>query len=261
MTIATIETNTKAATLNGKRAKSIKKQSAQFSLIIHGSNNQIAIDSRVIAKQFGRRHDNVLQTVRRLIKNETISALDCKERNYSARGKKQPCFELNERGFLIAMPFIGGNNSEQGQVVLVDAFLNFKWQLEKQSKLRETEGYQLARISGKDTRALLVEVIQQFIEYATQQGSQNAGNYYQIITKAVQDALFDVQQGVTDVRQLLNPVQLQMLALAETIAVQVIGDGMTAQLPYKAIYQAVKTALEPFSGNKTKVLGGADGEG
>jgi Rha family phage regulatory protein len=260
MTVATIETNTKAATLERKHAKSIKKPKAQFSLIIHGSNNQIAIDSRVIAKQFGRRHDNVLQTVRRLIKNQTISALDCKEREYLVRGKKQPCFELNERGFLIAMPFIGGHNSEQGQVVLVDAFLNFKRQLEKQSKLRETEGYQLARISGKDTRAILAEVIQQFIDFATQQGSQSASNYYRIITKAVQDALFEVQQDISDVRQLLNPVQLQTLALAETIAAQVISDGMTKQLPYKAIYQAVKTALQPLSANKTNVLGVNDGE-
>ncbi|MGR8932495.1 MAG: Rha family transcriptional regulator [Gammaproteobacteria bacterium] len=36
-------------------------------LIIHGASDEITVDSREIAKEFGRRHDNVLQTIKTLI--------------------------------------------------------------------------------------------------------------------------------------------------------------------------------------------------
>jgi phage regulator Rha-like protein len=46
-----------------------------LSLIIHGGNNQICVDSRDIAKQFGRDHKNVLQTLDDLLADGTISLL------------------------------------------------------------------------------------------------------------------------------------------------------------------------------------------
>lgn len=58
------------------------KTSLTTSLIIHGCNNQICVDSRDIAKEFGRRHDNVLQTIKNLLEDGTVSLLECKERNY-----------------------------------------------------------------------------------------------------------------------------------------------------------------------------------
>lgn len=86
-------------------------------------NNQPMTTSLVVAEQFGRRHDNVMASIHKLIDNGAISLLDFKERDYDNRGKKYPMYELTERGFLIAMPFIGGSKSEQGQAKLVDAFL------------------------------------------------------------------------------------------------------------------------------------------
>lgn len=92
--------------------------------LVHLDRGQPLTDSLAIAKEFQRRHDNVLLSIDALIGLKTISRLDFKERDYKdVRGKKQRMIELTERGALIAMPFIGGRNSRLGQVRLVDAFL------------------------------------------------------------------------------------------------------------------------------------------
>ena len=80
------------------------KVSNKSILVIYGHNNEICIDSRDIAKEFGRRHDNVMQTINNLLADGTISLLECKERKYMIRGREYPCYELNEAGFLTAMP-------------------------------------------------------------------------------------------------------------------------------------------------------------
>jgi len=86
-------------------------------------DGKIVTDSVVIAKEFGRRHDNVLASLRSLIADCTISPLEFKERDYQDdRGKMQPCIELTERAALIAMPFMGGRKSREGQRRLVLAF-------------------------------------------------------------------------------------------------------------------------------------------
>jgi Rha family phage regulatory protein len=91
---------------------------------------EIVTDSVVIAEEFGRRHDNVMERLRSLVADGSINLLDFKEIEYlDGRGRKQPAIELTERGALVAMPFIGGKMSREGQVRLVDAFLAMREQL------------------------------------------------------------------------------------------------------------------------------------
>lgn len=225
-------------------------------LIIHGGDNQLCIDSRLIAQEFGRRHDNVLQTIKNLLEDGTISLLECKERNYHKLGRQYPCYELNEAGFLKAMPFIGGKKSKEGQKRLVDEFLRVRKQLERQAKERETLAYQVARLSGKDSRGILTDAIQKFIDYARSQGSQNADKYFTIITNATQKAVVQIEPNATQVRELMTAIQLKTLELAELMAAQALTDGMDKRQPYKDIYQAIKAALQSFVTGRQPLLGG-----
>jgi phage regulator Rha-like protein len=152
--------------------KKVSKTSITNSLIIHGGNNQICVDSRDIAKEFGRQHKNVLQTLDDLLAEGIISRLESKPRDYLNRGKVYRCFELNKAGFLKAMPFIGGRKSKEGQRIFVDEFLRIETALERQAKERESLAYQVARLSGKDSRGILTDAIQAFVAYAKGRGSQ-----------------------------------------------------------------------------------------
>ncbi len=232
------------------------KTSLTTSLIIHGGNNQICVDSRVIAKEFGRRHDNVLQTIRGLIERGTLSLLEFKERKYTKLGREYPCFELNKSGFLKAMPFIGGMKSEEGQSRFVDAFLKMEALLDRQSKEKAKLAYQVARLSGKDMRGILTDAIQEFIIYAEAQGSSNADRYYSSITKLVQKPIDIIAPQATEARELMTAIQLSTLSTIELTAAQALTEGIIENLHYKDIYQTVKQALYAFSVNKVKALGG-----
>ena len=225
-------------------------------LVIHGKNNQIIVDSRDLAQEFGRRHDNVIQTINKLLADKTVSLLECKERDYKKRGRDYRCYELNKAGFLKAMPFMGGRKSREGQRRLVDAFLEQESKLERQSKEREKFAYQIARLSGKDSRAILTEVIQKFIVYATRQSSGSADRYYCIITKLVYQALISSQPKASSIRELLTAIQLSHLSTIELTAAQALDDDMQSGVAYKVIYQRLKSTLNEFSGFKTTLLEG-----
>lgn len=73
-------------------------------------NGVPVVSTEVIATEFGRRHDNVMQNIRSLISSGHLGALDFKDSSYTSKQNKEiACYELTERGFLIAMPFIGGD--------------------------------------------------------------------------------------------------------------------------------------------------------
>ena len=154
------------------------------------------------------------------------------------------------------MPFIGGRKSREGQRRLVDAFLEQESKLERQSKEREKFSYQIARLSGKDSRAILTEVIQKFIVYATRQSSGSADRYYCIITNLVYQALISSQPKVSSIRELLTAIQLSHLSTIELTAAQALDDGMQSGVAYKVIYQRLKSTLNGFSGFKSALLEG-----
>lgn len=227
---------------------------SQTFLNIHIGNNQISVNSRDIAKEFGRQHKNVLQTLDDLLADGTISRLESKPRNYLSRGKEYRCFELNKAGFLKAMPFIGGSKSREGQKRFVDEFLIIEAALERQSKVRESLAYQVARFSGKDSRGILTDEIKKFVAYAKEQSSQNADKYFSIITKAIYQSHLIVEPNATQVRELLTAIQLSTLSTIELIATQALTEGMDAKQHYKEIYQVMKKSISCFA-EKTKVLG------
>ncbi len=64
----------------------------------------------------------------------------------------------------------------------------------------QMNAYQVARLSGKDARGILTDEIQNFIDYAKQQGSQNSDRYFGNITKAVYAAMLVIEPPATEDR-------------------------------------------------------------
>lgn len=223
-------------------------------LVIHGTSRNITVDSLNIAYVFERPHKNVLQTLDALIEEGTISQLEFKPSNYVKRGKKYRCIQLNEAGFLKAMPFIGGKKSKEGQKRLVDEFLSLRNRLDRQSKERESIAFQTMRLSGKDARKLLADEIHKFVGYANSSGSNHAGRYYSNITRAVYNSFLIIEPRADKVRELLTAIQLSTLQTAELIAAGVLVQGMENGLNYKDIYQQIKNELKIFVAGRTKIL-------
>lgn len=95
-------------------------------------NNGLEVSSLIIAKLFEREHYNVLASIEKLIKKGRIfkgTGLNTKvsKKSYIDKsGRTLPMYNLSERDFLVAMPFIGGEKAEEGQEILVDEFLRLQ---------------------------------------------------------------------------------------------------------------------------------------
>ena len=101
----------------------MNEKCAQALIQVHGKT--LTTTSLVIAELFDRPHYNVLQSLDKLSKE--ISELTFKATDYiDKNGDPRRALILTERQFLIAMPFIGGRKSLQGQIKLVDEFLRLR---------------------------------------------------------------------------------------------------------------------------------------
>lgn len=97
------------------------------------------------------------------------------------------------------------------------------------------------RSLGKEIRRQETDAIKELVDYATSQGSRNAGLYYTSLSQ-----LADRTAGITD-RDKAQVVQLTTLLLVEKVIAQEIAAGIETDKPYKAIYQAIKDRLAVFS--------------
>jgi phage regulator Rha-like protein len=166
--------------------------------------------SLIIAEQFGRRHDNVLQTIRSLLSEETLTLLDLKESQRSSRRGDVLFFELSERAALIAMPFIGGRKSREGQARLVDAFLSVRATLRRQERARSEHNadpiWLKLRLDTKEAFKYVNLVLQ---ETRKLQGKDTETHHYANEARMMNAVLVGVHAPLD--RDLLDPHQLKLL--------------------------------------------------
>ena len=76
-----------------------------------------------------------------------------------------------------------------------------------------------ARIQSKETRLQCTDVIKDFVEYATAQGSKSAKFYYKHITNATYSALGLIQHKKPKIRDkaVFVLVKLDLIAFSETL--------------------------------------------
>lgn len=209
-----------------------------------------------IASEFGRPHKNVMRDLDRLIARGTIDALSFELISYiDSANRSQRAYKLNERAFLTAMPFIGGDKAEAGQKRLVDEFLSMRKELSRQALQQQDAYWQQKRVEGKGVRLALTDAVQEFVSYAKAQGSQNAEKYYMSITKMEYSALELVKQASDKhFRDTLDAVQHTELTVVELAAQQALRQGMAEGLHYKDIYQMAKVACVQLAQQLRKYL-------
>jgi phage regulator Rha-like protein len=120
-------------------------------------NNLIKVDggnlwttSVAIAEIFERPHRSVLGSIDSLLADGTINGQESLRVEYTdAKGEKRRAFKLNERAALVAMPFIGGRKSREGQRKLVDSFLTMRAELDRLSRFKGDPNWKAVRDESK----------------------------------------------------------------------------------------------------------------
>ncbi|TCT10958.1 Rha family transcriptional regulator [Paralcaligenes ureilyticus] len=223
--------------------------------LVHIRRGEAVTDSLAIAREFRRRHDNVMQTVAALIAEGTIGVLEVKETSYIDKWNRvQPCIELTERGALIAMPFIGGRNSRTGQVRLVDAFLVLRDQLAEKTSA--------AWVDTRKQAAASYRFMSQALEMARTDDGKNTGTYHYANEAKLLNWILTGQFSSMDRTDLPQP-ELALLEALEVRNAMLLARGVPYNerkqaLPQYAEQWRMKRLAEPkLQRLKTFLIGGA----
>lgn len=107
--------------------------------------------------------------------------------------------------------------------------------------------WKASRIEGKTVRRMTTDVVQIFIGYAKDMGSGSPEMYFQNFSKVVNKALLAITKPTKNVRDQLNVIQLQQVAVAETIIARTLMECMRRKLHYKEIFQIAKKNIETYA--------------
>lgn len=222
--------------------------------IVKLENGKAVTTSLLVADKFGKRHDTILRAIRNIECPENFRLHNFAESSYSnEQGKEQPMYVLTRDGFtFLAMGFTG-KKAAAWKIQYLEAFNAMESALLRQQNL----SWQQARLDGKTARRELTDVVAQFVEYATAQGSHNSRLYFQNITRMTYKALFLVKEASPKpFRDLLDSMQLSFLSAAEHVCKAALNEGMEQGLHYKLIYQSARDKVCAYAATlpTTKLL-------
>jgi phage regulator Rha-like protein len=214
-------------------------------VVIYG--REARVGTLLIAKGFGRRHTHVTRIVQKY-KPEFEIFCPLKSQKIHGKGRAINEYLLNEEQFL----FLGTLFKNSDIVVrfkhrLVREFSKARRQLLAAKAQQSDQKWIMSRDFGKEQRLELTDAIQEFVEYAKDQGSSNADWYYTSITRMTYGLLFILDGKYQNARNLLTAQQFVTLASAERILTKGLRDGMKAKTFYKDIYKTIKQNTLDFA--------------
>lgn len=215
--------------------------------------------SKIIADKLEVNHNTFLRTVERVIDlydlSEESSIHPCivkypekiiKTTFINKQKAEYKWYFINEPAFmLIMMNSSSYSKARKIQQEIVQAFFHMKETLQNQSNASWIE----KRNEWKKVRELEMDIVKEFVEYATAQWSKNAKMYYANITKMTNKAL-ELLISVKDskpIRDLATLEQLWMIMLADDRAKKAIEDWMKRKLPYKEVYIYAKDEVNKLT--------------
>ncbi len=210
-------------------------------------------NSRILAQKFGKRHNDVVSKIDGIVKDlEEInlrknSSLKFEKVKEVYRGTIFDVYEMNRQAFsLVAMSFTG-KKALEWKLKFNDAFYDMEKVLIQVAHNKQNELWLTQRKQGKLVRKEETDVIKQFVDYATSQGSTKAQFYYKHITTAVYKCLGLIQYKRPKIRETLDIMETHQLILAEMTAKKSLLKYMKDGEHYKSIFTLVKKDLEQFA--------------
>jgi len=220
--------------------------------LVEMKKDEVYCDSNIVSKRFGIKHAYVVRNIRQVkedLDNLRVTTNHPKviteERVY--RGNKYTAYLMNREFFsLLAMRF-KGKKAFEWQVKFNHAFYEMERHILQTELNKQDVDFLNIRHVGKIERKAETDIIKQFVEYATEQGSKNAKFYYKHITNATYKALGLMFQKKPKLRDSLNIYEISELILAERLARQSLQKYMELGRNYKDIYESVKEDLLRFA--------------
>jgi len=224
--------------------------------LVELKNKESVCDSSELARNLNVKHAKVVQAIDRLLTDfpdlrvpsshsKPIEKHWIEEREY--RGQKYTAYLMNREFFSLLMGRFTTKAARQAQRRFNAAFYEMERMLIANIKNGTDTEWLEQRKKARAQRLEETDVIKDFVEYAKEQGSQNAKWYYKCYTTATYKALSLMENKRPALRDTLSIMELSQLTIAEVIAKNSICKYMAEGEHYKTIFTLVKNDLEQFA--------------
>jgi len=214
--------------------------------LVEFKKGQAMTTSLKFAEEFKIQHIHVLEKIRKLtieysiVKNEFKKDIFVNERN-----REYPFYWITKDGYLTLVMNMQAKGESakilfEKKQLFIKAFNLMEEELLRIKTNHANELWLDYRKLGKEQRKELTDTIQEFVEYATKQGSQSAKMYYMNITKMEYKALQFTCNLSDSLRDQLDLMEQAQLGLAERLVKDRLKKYMDDGLHYKVIYQYIK---------------------
>lgn len=165
---------------------------------------QPVTDSKTVAEYFGKKHKDVLESIRDILAAENSATKFFRESSFDNRGKAYPLFLMNRDGFsLLAMGFTG-KKALKFKLRFIDAFNKMEAKLKQLAVEGKDQRWIDTRINTKVSHKPFTAAIKILIDYLRQFGdTRNENFFYGHITNIIQNAC-DIIKGGRDFASVAN---------------------------------------------------------
>lgn len=163
-------------------------------------------------------------------------------------GRPTESYLLNEDQFVLLV--LLAKNSPESVDLKIRVSKEFKRMKQVIANLvaqQKDPNWQNVRADGKAVYLQKTDVIKQFVDYATAQGSESASKYYVNLAQMENKALFFIEAKYKNLREIMTIKQLMQVATADDVIEKALKEGMDAKLHYKDIYQLAKQRVIAFA--------------
>jgi len=220
--------------------------------LVEVKRNEVFCDSHMIARKFGLRNNDVNKTIKKVMSDigdlrvaGVVPKIMTEEREY--RGNEYTSYLMNRDFFSFLVMRFKGKKAIKWQLTFIAAFNAMENRLLTADKNASDPKWIGQRQQTKIARLEETDVIKEFVEYATGQGSTMAKFYYKHITNATYKALGLMFQKKPKLRDTMNLYELSELLLAERVAKNSLRKYMELHRHYKDVYESVKEDLLIFA--------------
>ena len=201
--------------------------------------------SNLIGKEFAIQHNEILKKIRGFVGeiSPTDFGLMFIEDTRDVNGRDYKTYNINRDGYMFLIMNISTKKAHSKKLLFIKAFSEMERALIKQAANSADDNWLQVRSQSKQMRLQQTDVIKEFVEYATKQGSKSAKFYYKHITNATYSALQLIQHKKPKLKDTLDTLELSQLMVAENVAKKSISNHMASGEHYKTVFVLVKQDL------------------
>lgn len=214
--------------------------------LVYIENKKCYTDSILVGEEFDISHNNLLKKIRKIeseIDKNSFSDMFILSSKKNSQNREFDVYKMNRDGYMFLVMNISTSKAHQKKLMFIKAFNLME---QKLLSLVEPE-WQKVRNQSKENRLAETDVIKEFVDYATNQGSKSAHMYYMNYSKATNKALGIIASKDNNTRDLLDKMQLHQLILCEDLIKRIIKSEMNKNEHYKVIFEKCKVGLSNFA--------------